>query len=91
MADPNGSGTGPGPGLFASLRSFWSVLLAILYTRLDLLTTELQAGAVSVLKMLLYGLLNLSGYELPLEELKRFRQLHSRTPGHPAARSSTGT
>ncbi|NTV11008.1 MAG: transketolase [Zoogloea sp.] len=33
--------------------------------------------------MLLYGLLHLSGYDLPLEELKRFRQLHSRTPGHP--------
>jgi transketolase len=33
--------------------------------------------------MLLYALLHLSGYALPLEELKRFRQLHSRTPGHP--------
>jgi len=33
--------------------------------------------------MLLYALLHLSGYELPLEELKRFRQLHSKTPGHP--------
>jgi Transketolase len=33
--------------------------------------------------MLLYGLLHLSGYDLPLEELKRFRQLGSRTPGHP--------
>ncbi|WP_046114855.1 transketolase [Aquincola tertiaricarbonis] len=33
--------------------------------------------------MLLYGLLHLSGYALPMEELKRFRQLHSRTPGHP--------
>jgi len=33
--------------------------------------------------MLLYGLLHLSGYDLPLDELKRFRQLHSRTPGHP--------
>ena len=33
--------------------------------------------------MLLYALLHLSGYDLPLEELKRFRQLHSRTPGHP--------
>ena len=33
--------------------------------------------------MLLYGLLHLSGYALPVEELKRFRQLHSRTPGHP--------
>jgi len=33
--------------------------------------------------MLLYGLLHLTGYDLPLAELKRFRQLHSRTPGHP--------
>jgi transketolase len=33
--------------------------------------------------MLLYALLHLTGYDLPLEELKRFRQLHSKTPGHP--------
>ncbi|MDE1179160.1 transketolase [Paraburkholderia sp.] len=33
--------------------------------------------------MLLYGLLHLTGYHLPLDELKRFRQLHSKTPGHP--------
>ncbi|NIQ27526.1 MAG: transketolase, partial [Gammaproteobacteria bacterium] len=33
--------------------------------------------------MLHYSLLHLSGYALPLEELKRFRQLHSMTPGHP--------
>lgn len=33
--------------------------------------------------MLLYGLLHLSGYDLPLDELKRFRQLGSKTPGHP--------
>src|SRR5512139_4096371 len=33
--------------------------------------------------MLLYALLHLTGYDLPLAELKRFRQLHSRTPGHP--------
>ncbi|MBN8507893.1 MAG: transketolase [Burkholderiales bacterium] len=33
--------------------------------------------------MLLYALLHLSGYDLPLDELKRFRKLHSRTPGHP--------
>jgi transketolase len=33
--------------------------------------------------MLLYALLHLSGYDLPMEEIKRFRQLHSRTPGHP--------
>ncbi|WP_416461807.1 transketolase [Rubrivivax gelatinosus] len=33
--------------------------------------------------MLIYGLLHLSGYELSLDELKRFRQLHSKTAGHP--------
>ena len=33
--------------------------------------------------MLLYALLHLTGYALPMEELKNFRQLHSKTPGHP--------
>ncbi len=33
--------------------------------------------------MLLYSLLHLTGYDLPLEEIKRFRQWGSRTPGHP--------
>jgi len=33
--------------------------------------------------MLIYSLLHLSGYDLPMDEIKRFRQLHSRTPGHP--------
>jgi transketolase len=33
--------------------------------------------------MLLYALLHLTGYSLPMTELKRFRQLHSKTPGHP--------
>ncbi|CAM4377198.1 transketolase [Bordetella muralis] len=33
--------------------------------------------------MLIYALLHLTGYDLPIEELKQFRQLHSRTPGHP--------
>ncbi|SBS24570.1 Transketolase 1 [Marinomonas spartinae] len=33
--------------------------------------------------MLIYSLLHLSGYKLPMEELKQFRQLHSKTPGHP--------
>jgi transketolase len=33
--------------------------------------------------MLLYALLHLTGYALPMAELKRFRQLHSKTPGHP--------
>ncbi|MDN4501487.1 transketolase [Alteromonadaceae bacterium BrNp21-10] len=33
--------------------------------------------------MLVYSLLHLSGYPLPIEELAQFRQLHSKTPGHP--------
>lgn len=33
--------------------------------------------------MLLYSVLHLSGYDLPMSELKNFRQLHSKTPGHP--------
>lgn len=33
--------------------------------------------------MLLYALLHLTGYDLPMEEIKNFRQLHSKTPGHP--------
>jgi transketolase len=40
----------------------------------------LSAGHAS---MLLYSLPHLTGYDLPLDELKRFRQLGSRTPGHP--------
>ncbi|MBA6222798.1 transketolase [Colwellia sp. MB02u-18] len=33
--------------------------------------------------MLIYSLLHLSGYDLPIEQIKQFRQLHSKTPGHP--------
>ena len=33
--------------------------------------------------MLLYALLHLTGYDLPIDEIKNFRQLHSKTPGHP--------
>jgi transketolase len=40
--------------------------------------------------MLLYSLLHLSGYDLPIEQLKRFRQLHSKTPGHPEAFETPG-
>src|SRR5690554_5524606 len=33
--------------------------------------------------MLIYSLLHLTGYELAIDDLKNFRQLHSKTPGHP--------
>ncbi len=33
--------------------------------------------------MLIYALLHLTGYDLPMEEIKNFRQMHSKTPGHP--------
>ena len=40
--------------------------------------------------MLLYALLHLSGYDLPMSELKAFRQLHSQTPGHPEVHVTPG-
>ena len=40
--------------------------------------------------MLLYSLLHLTGYDLPLDELKNFRQAGSKTPGHPEAHLTPG-
>ncbi|MBD0966923.1 transketolase, partial [Klebsiella michiganensis] len=40
--------------------------------------------------MLIYSLLHLTGYDLPIEELKNFRQLHSKTPGHPEVSYTAG-
>jgi transketolase len=40
--------------------------------------------------MLLYSLLHLTGYDLPMEELKNFRQMHSKTPGHPESTMTPG-
>src|SRR3954462_1576744 len=40
--------------------------------------------------MFLYAWLHLSGYEVPLEEVKKFRQLHSKTPGHPEFHETPG-
>jgi transketolase len=40
----------------------------------------LSAGHAS---MLLYSLLHLTGYDLSMEQIRQFRQLHSQTPGHP--------
>src|ERR1700727_2108864 len=59
MPVPEGSGSGASPGLFASLRSFWSVLIAILYTRLDLVTAELEDEAVRAIKLIVAGLVSL--------------------------------
>ena len=47
----------------------------------------LSAGHAS---MLLYALLHLTGYDLPMDELKRFRQLGSETPGHPERGDTPG-
>jgi transketolase len=40
--------------------------------------------------MLVYALLHLTGYDLPIDELKQFRQLHSKTPGHPEVGMTPG-
>ncbi len=40
--------------------------------------------------MLHYALLHLTGYDLPMDELRRFRQLHSKTAGHPEASETPG-
>ena len=47
----------------------------------------LSAGHAS---MLLYALLHLTGYDVPMEQLKRFRQLGSQTPGHPERHDTPG-
>jgi uncharacterized membrane protein YqjE len=58
MPVPEGVGSGESPSLFASLRSFWSVVVAILYTRLDLVSAELEDEAVRGLKLVLAGLIS---------------------------------
>ena len=40
--------------------------------------------------MFLYGWLHLAGFDLPMEEIKNFRQLHSKTPGHPEFMETPG-
>ena len=40
--------------------------------------------------MLLYAVLHLTGYDLPIQELKNFRQLHSKTAGHPEVEVTPG-
>jgi transketolase len=61
----------------------WTDFLKHAPTRPDWIDRDrfvLSAGHAS---MLLYSMLHLTGYDLPLDELKRFRQMGSRTPGHP--------
>jgi len=59
MSVPEGIGSGASPGLFVSLRSFWSVLVAILYTRLDLVTSELEDEGIRLVKFIVAGLISL--------------------------------
>jgi uncharacterized membrane protein YqjE len=59
MSAPEGTGPGTNPGLYESLRSFWSVLIAILYTRLDLVTAELEDEAIRGLKLIAASLVSL--------------------------------
>jgi len=59
MPAPEGTGSGASPGLYASLRAFWSVLIAILYTRLDLVTAELEDEAIRALKLIVAGIISL--------------------------------
>ncbi|MEX1344743.1 MAG: transketolase [Candidatus Limnocylindrales bacterium] len=63
--------------------ALWTSFLKHAPTRPDWIDRDrfvLSAGHAS---MLLYSMLHLTGYDLPLEELKRFRQFGSKTPGHP--------
>jgi uncharacterized membrane protein YqjE len=59
MSVPESSGSGATPGLFASLRSFWGVVVAILHTRLDLLTSEVEDEAARAVKLVVAGLVSL--------------------------------
>ena len=59
MPVPEGTGSGESPSLFVSLRSFWSVVVAILYTRLDLASAELEDEATRGLKLAVAGLISM--------------------------------
>ena len=59
MSVPEGTGSGVNPSLFASLRSFWSVLVAILHTRLELATVELEDVAIHGLTLVAVALVSL--------------------------------
>ncbi len=56
MSVPESTGPGHNPGLFVSLRSFWDILLAILYTRLDLATAELEDEITRAVQLLVVSI-----------------------------------
>lgn len=56
MSDPENKDSGANPSLFSSLRNFWAVLLAILYTRLDLVTAELEEEATRAVHLLVVSI-----------------------------------
>ena len=62
MSVPEGTGPGANPGLYASIRSFWGALVAILYTRLDLVTAEMEDEAVRALKLVVAGVIALLAF-----------------------------
>lgn len=56
MSVPESTDSGQNPSLFVSLRSFWSILIAILYTRLDLATAELEDEASRAVQLLIVSI-----------------------------------
>jgi len=62
MSVPEGTGSDANPGLFVSLRSFWGALVAILYTRLDLVTAELEDQAIHGIKLVIAGVISLIAF-----------------------------
>ena len=52
MSAPESVDSGASPSLFVSLRSFWGVIVAILYTRLDLVTLELEEEATRAVQLI---------------------------------------
>ena len=82
----------PGTPMGAADQAFvlWSEFLRFDPSRPDWPNRDrfvLSGGHAS---MLLYSLLHLSGHDLPLAELKRFRQWGSKTPGHPEVGHTVG-
>ena len=56
MPVPENLDPGSSPGLFSSLRSFWGVLVAILYTRLDLATIEIEESGAYAVRLIIISL-----------------------------------